>query len=125
MEHVPSNITVRPRNRMFNEVKIRRWHRVVGVIIAPLLFAQAISGLVIAFEVLLGIHGDVAKLIGQETGNLQRAWDFIFLEIHYGGGFWGNIYHSVLVLGTIWMIISGITIFERVRRRQKKSRPNL
>jgi len=52
---------------MFNEVKIRRWHRVVGVIIAPLLFAQAISGLVIAFEVLLGIHSDVAKLIGKET----------------------------------------------------------
>ena len=109
---------------MFSEVKIRRWHRVVGVIIAPLLFAQAMSGLVIAFEVLVGIHSDVAKLIRQETGTLQRAWDFIFLEIHYGGGFWGSIYHSVLVLGTIWMIISGIIIFERVRRRQKKRRPH-
>jgi uncharacterized iron-regulated membrane protein len=105
---------------MFNEVKIRRWHRIVGVIIAPLLFIQAVSGLVIAFEVLLGIHSDVAKLIRQETGTLQRAWDFIFLEIHYGGGLWGNIYHSAIGLGTTWMIISGIIIFERVRRRQKK-----
>jgi uncharacterized iron-regulated membrane protein len=109
---------------MFSEFKIRRWHRIVGVIIAPLLIAQAISGLIIAFEVLLGIHSDVANLIRQETNTLQRAWDFIFLQIHYGGGFWGNIYHSVLVLGTIWMIISGIIIFEKVRRRQKKSRPN-
>ena len=108
---------------MIDEPKLRKWHRITGVVLAPLILLQALSGMVISFEVLFGIHHDVADLLHkQETHSLHYAWDYILLDIHYGGGYWGNLYHLMIVLGLTWLIISGVIVFAKVNKRQKKEK---
>lgn len=108
---------------MFSEARIRKWHRRSAVILAPLLALQALSGMMIAFEALLGFHHRVSDFLNaRETHRLHYAWDYLLLEIHYGGGFIGNLYHVTLVIGTIWLIASGAMIFAGLRQRARKRR---
>ena len=110
---------------MINELKIRKWHRTIGIILAPLILLQAFSGMVIAFELLLGIHEDVSDLLKkQESHTLHHAWDYTLLDIHYGGGYLGDIYHLVLVMGLISLITTGIMVFLKAKMRQAKNRPS-
>ncbi len=61
---------------MIKESTLRKWHRLIGITLAPLIFLQALSGLVIAFEILIGIHKNVADLLHKkETHTLHYAWD--------------------------------------------------
>ena len=110
---------------MIEEPRIRKWHRIVGVALAPLIFLQALSGMVISFEILSGIHNDIADLLHkQETHSLHYAWEYLFLEIHYGGGHWGTVYHFVIALGLTWSILTGVIVFFKVRKRQREMGPN-
>ena len=110
---------------MFSETKIRKWHRTNAFILAPLLFLQALSGLVVAFEILLGMHEDVVALLdAKEAHTLHYAWENLLLDIHFGGGPLGDIYHIVLVFGIFSLMISGATIHLFARRRKMKKGSN-
>lgn len=60
-----------------------KWHRNVGIVLAPLLVLQAISGVFLSADWLLGYHQHVGEAI-REIPPLIWLWDKILVEIHYG-----------------------------------------
>lgn len=103
------------------ELTLRKWHRWLGVVVAPLLILQAISGTVLSIDWLLGIHQRVGDVIRADLSPLARLWDTIFVLIHYGFGVGGSIYHAALGMATVLLSISGFMIFLKIRARQKKA----
>lgn len=87
-----------------DEAYLRQWHRTMGVILALFLFLQAASGTLMALEFALGSPG----LFGALT------------SLHFGGGFWGQIYRILLGLGLMGMAASGTLIFLKIRARRAK-----
>ena len=45
----------------------------------------------------------------------------ILVDIHYGPGTVGALYHIVLGIASLWVVASGFVIFLKIRARQKKS----
>ena len=45
------------------ELDLRKLHRIVGVVIAPLLILQVLSGILLGVDWLLAIHGRVGEAI--------------------------------------------------------------
>lgn len=101
------------------ELDLRKWHRNVGIVLAPLLVLQAVSGVFIGVDWLLGYHRRVGEII-REVPPLVLLWDKIFVEIHYGLGVPGAIEHILLGIGLVWITVSGVVIFLRIRARKKK-----
>jgi uncharacterized iron-regulated membrane protein len=87
-----------------DEAYLRKWHRTMGIILALFLFLQAGSGALMALEFALGTPG----LFGALT------------SLHFGGGFWGQIYRILLGLGLMGMAASGALIFLKIRARTAK-----
>jgi hypothetical protein len=108
---------------MIQELTLRRWHRRAGIFLAVLILVQAISGVVIAFNLLFVFHHDVSALLdAREAHELHRAWDFIFMDIHYGGGAIGSIYHAAVGIGLVWIVWTGTVIFVRGAKRSREAR---
>lgn len=102
------------------EPDIRKWHRRIAIVIAPLLIIQAISGIFLSVDWLLGIHQRIGETIEKNIPELLNLWDTILVEIHYGLGVGGMYYHILLGLGVLVLIVSGIIIFSKIRGRKKK-----
>jgi hypothetical protein len=102
-----------------NEPTLRKWHRYAGVALAPLVLLQAGSGLFLSFEWYLGLHTAAGKLISEAPG-FVRFWDWVFINIHYGGGRLGALYHALLGVGSVGLVASGLWIFLKIRARMKK-----
>ncbi|GEM_PF-1209296 len=105
------------------ELDLRKWHRNVGIVLAPLLVLQAISGIFLSVDWLLGYHQRVGETI-REIPPLVLLWDKILVEIHYGLGVPGAIEHILLGIGLVWVTVSGFIIFLRIRARKKKLKEN-
>lgn len=101
------------------EPTLRKWHRYVGAGIAPLVFVQALSGLFLSFEWLSGLHTAAGRLLPGASPVL-RFWDWLAVGVHYGGGFFGALYHAMLGVGLMWLATSGLWIFFRIQARRKK-----
>ena len=102
------------------EPDLRRLHRIVGVVVAPLLMLQVLSGLFISVDWLMGIHRRAGEAIKETVPPLLRLWDTILVEIHYGPGVGGALYHIVLGVAAMWVVASGFMIFSRIRARRKQ-----
>lgn len=102
------------------ELVLRKLHRIVGVVIAPLLILQALSGIFLSVDWLLGFHRRIGETIKENIPPLIRLWDMILVNIHYGLGVGGAFYHVLLGIGAIWVAASGFMIFLKIRERQKK-----
>ena len=102
------------------EPDLRKLHRIAGVAVAPLLILQVLSGVFISVDWLMGIHRRAGEAIEETFSPLLRLWDMILVEIHYGPGLAGALYHIVLGVASIWVVASGFVIFLRVRARQRK-----
>jgi len=102
------------------ELDIRKLHRTVGVVIAPLLILQAFSGISLSIDWLLGIHVRAGEAIKENIPSVVRLWDMIMGAIHYGLGVGGVFYHILLGSVTIWVAVSGFMLFLKIRERQKK-----
>lgn len=87
-----------------DEASLRKGHRTMGIILAFFLFLQAGSGALMALEFALGAPG----LFGGPT------------SLHFGGGFWGQIYRIFLGLGLMGMAASGALIYLKIRARTAK-----
>ena len=100
------------------EPTLRRSHRRVGVFLGALIFLQTLSGFFLGFEWLLGLHNGVGDFINaQNLDTGLGVWDFIFVNIHYGGGTLGALYHILLGAALMWLLASGVLIDRLVRRR--------
>lgn len=102
------------------ELDLRKLHRRVGVVIAPLLILQALSGVFLSVDWLLGIHRRAGEAIKENIPFLLRLWDTILVNIHYGPGTGGAFYHILLGIGAVWVAVSGFMIFLKIRGRKKK-----
>ncbi|MDW7709921.1 MAG: PAS domain S-box protein [Deferrisomatales bacterium] len=99
------------------EPTLRHWHRAVGLALGPLLLLQAVSGLFLSVEILYGAHERVhSLLVGRRMPSVARFWDFLLVEIHYGG-ILGRWYHWGLGFGLAFLVASGSLIFIRLRAR--------
>jgi len=87
---------------MIKEKQLRQLHRNVGIPLAIFIILQSATGVVLSVEKLLGTY-----------------WEGIIRDIHYRYGYIGSIYRIILGLCILWMAISGIMIFIRIRARTK------
>lgn len=102
------------------ELDLRKWHRNVGIMLAPLLVLQAISGVFLSVDWLLGYHQRVGEVIRVNVPSLIWLWDKILVEIHYGLQIPGAIEHIVLGIGLVWVTVSGFMMFLNIRARKKR-----
>ena len=98
----------------------RKWHRIVGVVIVPLLILQSLSGIFLSVDWLLGIHARAGETIKETIPSSVRLWDMIMVVIHYGTGVGGVYYHILLGIAAVWVAASGFMIFLKIRARQKQ-----
>jgi len=101
------------------EPVLRKWHRIIAVVLAPLILLQAVSGLFLSIEWLYGFHSAAGQLLPDAPPFVQ-FWDWLFIGIHYGGGRVGALYHAFLGAGLVWLAASGLWIFFKVRARTRK-----
>jgi hypothetical protein len=102
-----------------NEMNLRRWHRLTEAVAAPLIILQAVSGVFLSVDWLLGIHNRFGEAIRENVPPLARFWDALLVEIHYGLGKAGTVYHMALGIAVIWVAVSGFVIILHIRRRQR------
>jgi len=108
------------------EVTLRCWHRRIGGPLALFILLQAVTGLLLSIERLFGSDNNLRHMV-IETGNstLLHVFDSLTRGLHYGGPqLWGNLYRIALSVGLIWMTVSGLTIYLRVRSRQNNQGAN-
>jgi len=109
-------------SRQMKELDLRKWHRNVGIVLAPLLVLQAVSGVFLSAEWLLGYHQRIGEVIRANVPPLILLWDKILVEVHYGLGAPGAVEHILLGIGLVWVTVSGSIIFLRIRARKKRLR---
>lgn len=102
------------------ELDLRKWHRNVGMVLAPLLILQAISGIFLSIDWLLGFHARTGEAIRENISPLIFLWDTVLVRIHYGFGLPGSPYHILIGTGLVWMVVSGVMIFLMIRARKKR-----
>lgn len=104
---------------MIQEPTLRKWHRNAGVVLAPLVLLQALSGLFLSLEWLAGLHTAAGQLL-PGASPLVRFWDWVFVGVHYGGGRPGAVYHALVGVGLVWLAGSGALIYLKIRARLKR-----
>ncbi|MDP1989769.1 MAG: hypothetical protein Q8K00_02005 [Syntrophales bacterium] len=102
-----------------NEPLLRKYHRYVGITLAPLILLQTLSGLFLSIEWLIGLHSEIGRLMS-DAPPIVQFWDWVAIGVHYGGGMLGAIYHGLLGVGLVWLLVSGLWIYLKIRARLKK-----
>ena len=102
------------------EPQLRKLHRVAGIVLAPLLVLQALSGVLLSVDWLLGIHRRFGESVGDASPGLARLWDAALVEIHYGTGVGGAVYHILLGIAVVGIAASGLAIFFQIRARLRR-----
>ena len=97
---------------------LRRWHRNVALVLAPVLLVQALSGLLLS----LRFPGHLAELVSdpaamEAVGTLTR----VLVQLHVGHGLISDLYHLLLVLAILWVVVTGTWIWFDLRRRRKSA----
>jgi hypothetical protein len=101
------------------ELTLRKLHRYTAVTLLPLIMLQVVSGLFLSIEWLTGLHHAAGRLF-PDTGPAIRFWDWLFLEVHRGGGRLGAVLNVLVGLGLLWLGVSGLWIFIRIQLRGHK-----
>ena len=102
------------------EPQLRKLHRLAGIVLAPLLVLQALSGVLLSVDWLLGIHRRFGESVEDASPGLARLWDAALVEIHYGTGVGGAVYHMLLGVAVVGLAASGIGIYIHIRARLRR-----
>ena len=102
------------------EPQLRKLHRLAGIVLAPLLVLQALSGILLSVDWLLGIHRRFGESVGAAAPGLARLWDAALVEIHYGTGVGGAVYHMLLGVAIVGLAASGTGIYLQIRARLRR-----
>jgi len=89
-------------------------HRHVGIVIAPFLIIQTLSGLFLDF----GLFRRNAGTGG--AGGAPTPLDALLVKLHFGPGLLNDAYHLLLGAGIVWMAVSGWLLYLRLRRARKR-----
>jgi len=102
------------------EQLLRRLHRYVGIVIAPYLVIQTVSGLLLGF----GFFRRPGSAMSERSALiLPGSWDDFLVKAHFEAGWAGDVYHLLLGAGIVWMALSGWAIYLQGRRREKSPPP--
>ncbi len=100
------------------EIKLRKIHRYLGLIAAPLVVAQASSGLMLSLDVLSRWQHRVRILLEDvDLPALARFWDTVLYQIHFGSGKLGLLHNVAVGSSLLLLAVTGIFIFVRVFAR--------
>lgn len=97
---------------------LRVWHRRVGLVLAPFLLLQGLSGLILTY----GVFVRVGSKLDDEAPPLRTAWNLLMAKTHFGPGLFGWIYHSIIGIGLLWLIGSGVWMGFDLWRRKRQTR---
>ena len=97
-------------------IYLNKLHRYVGIVIAPFLVIQTITGLLLSFSL---IRRAGSTMPDQGLNMVSGYWNEIFAKTHFGPGVIGDAYHLLLGAGIIWMSASGWILYLRGRRLRK------
>ena len=99
------------------ELRLNSLHRYVGIVIAPFLVIQTLSGLLLGF----GLYRNDGELQnGKRFLESLGNWDQTLVKAHFGPGLLGDIYHLLLGAGAVWMAVTGWLLFLRLRRSRRR-----
>ncbi len=100
---------------------LNKAHRYVGIIIAPFMVIQVLSGLFLDFGLFRRELSTSASAAAKRAG-----WDLLLVKAHFGPGVLSDTYHILLACGITWMACSGWFLFLRMRRlRRQKVTPGV
>ena len=99
---------------------LHKLHRYVGIVIAPYLVIQTVSGLLLGFGF---FRRPGAAMNERGVFILPGSWDDILVKVHFEAGWAGDACHLLLGAGIVWMALSGWVIYLQGRRREKSSPP--
>ncbi len=107
------------------EIRLRKIHRYLGLIAAPLVVAQASSGLMLSLDVLSRWQHRVRILLEDvDLPALARFWDTVLYQIHFGSGKLGLLHNVVVGASLLLLAVTGIFIFVRVFARTHFQAPS-
>lgn len=89
------------------EVGVRKFHRLLGIIVVWFLMGQVLTGSGLA-------------ALGLVPGGESSQLDKILTVLHFGWPPLGGIYRIILGVATLAQAISGIIIFLLIRARTRK-----
>jgi hypothetical protein len=89
------------------EVAVRKFHRILGIIVVWFLMGQVCTGLLLSIE-------------GTGLGAISPALDKLLGTLHFGWNPLGGIYRILLGLAALAQGISGIIIYLLIRARTQK-----
>ena len=101
-------------------VTLNSLHRYVGIVTAPLLVVQTLSGLLLDF----GLFRRAIGPTGGETSPPGGRFDALLVKLHFGPGLISDAYHLLLGAGILWMAVSGWLLYLRGRRARRKLAAN-
>jgi len=103
------------------ELRLNTLHRYVGIVIAPCLVIQTLSGLLLGF----GLYRDGGSLqIGKRFIESPGVWNELLVKAHFGPGLLSDVYHLLLGAGASWMAVTGWLLFLRLRRSRRRMAAN-
>lgn len=97
-------------------VTLNSLHRYVGIVTAPLLLVQTLSGLLLDF----GLFRRAAGPAGDGAPPAGGRFDALLVKLHFGPGLIGDTYHLLLGAAILWMAGSGWLLYLRGRRARRK-----
>lgn len=95
---------------------LNKAHRYAGIVIAPFMVVQVLSGLFLDF----GLFRRGAAAPG--ASGTRAGWDLFLIKAHFGPGLLSDAYHILLGCGIAWMACSGCLLYLRIRRALRQAR---
>ncbi|WP_298431892.1 hypothetical protein [Geobacter sp.] len=92
-------------------------HRYVGIVTAPMLVVQTLSGLFLDF-------GLFRRGEGPMPGRAVTGIEALLVKLHFGPGLIDDAYHLLLGAGILWMAVSGWLLYLRGRRARRRLAAN-
>jgi len=86
------------------EPTLRSWHRKAGIVVALFILLQALTGIVLTVEDLMGVY-----------------WGGIVHDLHKRYSTAGDIYRLISGMGMLFMVVTGSWIGLKIRQRQNKA----
>ena len=97
---------------------LNRVHRYVGIVIAPFLVVQTLSGLLLNFGM---FRRSGSTLTDRGLPMVYEGFERLLAKAHFGPGLVDDLYHLLLGIGTVWMALSGWLLFLRGRRLRRSA----
>jgi len=106
------------------EMTLRRFHRYLGAVAAPLVLLQAGSGLMLSVDLLGRWQSRVQRFLEDvDLPALAAFWNTVLHEIHFGSGSVGFVHNVAVGLSLTLLAVSGLLLFVKVLARTLFRRP--